>query len=383
MPKKSSTTTVTEISGYTVLPLRLPAVLPSSFPEPATHYLYLRPHEPRVFDADAARSLFLVNIPIDTTELHLRHLFSSQLAAGRVESVQFEGVFKSQSATTSESTSTTTTTTTVSEAQPQQQNKKRKRQEITSQELENQLRNVGIISTWDRELHSSGSHAIVTFVDKPAMEASLKAAKKAAKRGGKGAEGTVIIWGEGIEDRLPSLGSSRYRKHSTKLRYPSADELMGIVNEYMSLYTQMEETRAQEAARRAQEPDEDGFITVTKGPRFTNVAREDEVKELVEKQRKREEGLGDFYRFQNREKRKDRQNQLLRRFDDDRRKIERLKMSRGKIMVHSTSPFTYYENYTDNLLAWGDVKSYLVKSERDLCIYDGVTGLFIQSQNIS
>lgn len=336
MAKKSSTTTVTEISGYTVLPLRLPAVLPSSFPEPATHYLYLRPHEPRTPNPDAARSLFLVNVPIDTTELHLRHLFSSQLAAGRVESVQFEGVFKSQTATSSSNT-TTTATTTISAAQPQQQNKKRKRQEITSQELENQLRNVKFPSTWDRELHASGSHAIVTFVDKPAMEASLKAAKKAAKKGGKGAEGTVIIWGEGIEDRLPSLGSSRYRKHCTKLRYPSADELMGTVNEYMSLYTQMEETRTLEAARRAQEPDEDGFITVTKGPRFTDVAREDEVKELVEKQRKREEGLGDFYRFQNREKRKDRQNQLLRRFDDDRRKIEKLKMSRGKIMVHFTS----------------------------------------------
>lgn len=330
MPKKS--TTVTEISGYSVLPLKLPAVLPS-FSEPVTHYVYLRPHEPRIPDPDAVRSLFLVNVPIDTTELHLRHLFSSQLSAGRVEKVQFEGVFRS-------STNTTTATTAAIKADTSDAHhgKKRKRQDVvTSQELETQLRAAGLPSTWDRELHSSGSHAIVTFVDRPAMEASLKAVRKYASKEKK----SQIIWGEGIEDRLAPLGTARYRKHVAKLRYPPAGELLNIVNNYMSLYTQWEETRAAEAARRAAEPDEDGFITVTRGPRFTDVAREEEVRELVEKQRKREEGLGDFYRFQTREKRKERQNELLRRFDEDKRKIEKLKLSRGKIMV-CCHPYSVY-----------------------------------------
>lgn len=332
MPKKSSTS-ITEISGYSVLPIKLPVVSPS-LPEPVTHYVYLRPHEPRIPDPDAARSLFLVNVPIDTTELHLRHLFSSQLSAGRVERVQFEGVFRS-------STTTTTTPTAAIEAdtsdtqQQQQQGKKRKRQEVvTSAELETQLRAAGLPSTWDRELYSSGSHAIVTFVDRPAMEASLKAVRKYASKE-KETKKSKIIWGEGIEDRVAALGTTRYRKHVAKLRYPPAGELLSIVNNYMSLYTQWEETRAAEASRRAAEPDEDGFITVTRGPRFTDVAREEEVRELVEKQRKREEGLGDFYRFQTREKRKERQNELLRRFDEDKRKIEKLKMSRGRIMVCS------------------------------------------------
>ncbi|EEA18791.1 hypothetical protein TMatcc_010665 [Talaromyces marneffei ATCC 18224] len=322
MPKKSSTA-ITEISGYTVLPIKLPPALPS-FPELVTHYVYLRPHEPRIPDPDAARSLFLVNVPIDTTELHLRHLFSSQLSAGRVERVQFEGVFRS-------STSNTTATTAVIKADTSetQQGKKRKRQDvITSAELETQLRSAGFPSTWDRELHPSGSHAIVTFVDRPAMEASLKAVRKYAAKEKK----SPVIWGEGIEDRIATLGTTRYRKHVAKLRYPPADELLSIVNNYMSLYTQWEETCAAEASRRAAEPDEDGFITVTRGPRFTDVAREEEVKELVEKQRKREEGLGDFYRFQTREKRKERQNELLRKFDEDKRKIEKLKKSRGRIM---------------------------------------------------
>jgi hypothetical protein len=178
------------------------------------------------------------------------------------------------------------------------------------------------------------------------MEASLKAVRKYASREKK----SPVIWGEGIDDRVAALGTTRYRKHAAKLRYPSADELLSIVNNYMSLYTQWEETRAAEASRRAAEPDEDGFITVTRGPRFTDVAREEEVKELVEKQRKREEGLGDFYRFQTREKRKERQNELLRRFDEDKRKIEKLKSSRGRIMVcFSPTLSIFLKIYTDGI----------------------------------
>lgn len=348
MPKKS--TIPTEISGYTVLPLRLPAVLPSSFPDPVTHYIYIRPHEPRIPNPDAARSLFLVNIPVDTTELHLRHLFSSQLSAGRVERVVFDrssasaAVTKTTTPTTTPTTTTTTTTTaavsvdnTTISSSTQQSGRKRKRQQqeivkLTAADLQAQLSNIKLPSSWDRALHRSGSHAVVTFVDRPAMEASLKAVRKKAK----GKVASIITWGEGIEDRIVSthsLGSARYRRHVTKLRFPAADELLGVVDEYMSLFARVEETRASEAARRAQEPDDDGFVTVTKGPRFTDVAREEEVKELVERQRKREEGLGDFYRFQTREKRKERQNDLLRRFEEDKRKIEKLKKSRGKIMV--------------------------------------------------
>ncbi|OKL58393.1 hypothetical protein UA08_06215 [Talaromyces atroroseus] len=340
MPKKSSSI---EISGYTVLPLRLPAT--PSFPSPATHYLYLRAHEPRIPDADAPRSLFLVNLPIDTTELHLRHLFSSQLSAGRVEKVHF-------GSTATSAATTTTVSTTASEAG---QGKKRKRDEITASDLQNQLENVKLPSTWDRALHASGSHAVVTFVDRPAMEASLKAARKAARsrsrstEGEKKNKGITIPWAEGIEDRVPNLGASRYQKHCNELRFPAADELSGIVNEYMSLFAQVEETRARESARRAQEPDEDGFVTVTKGPRLTDLAaREEEVRELVEKQKRREEGLGDFYRFQTREKRKERQNDLLKRFDEDRRKIEKLKRGRGGIMglhlVRYISQFQYSQH---------------------------------------
>ncbi|OJJ48093.1 hypothetical protein ASPZODRAFT_130019 [Penicilliopsis zonata CBS 506.65] len=302
-----------EIAGFSILPLQLPGT--PVLPEPATHYLYLRPHEPRVPDLDSVRSLFVVNIPIDTTEAHLRHLFGTQLSAGRVERVEFEDAptGKAHSAP----------------AIAAQGNlvKSKKRKRVTADELQSQLDEVRLPASWDRQLQKSGARAIVVFVDKPSMEASLKAARKVGKKGK-----STIVWGEGIEDRVPSLGLARYVAHD-RLRYPSRAELLLAVNDYMVVFDQVAEARKREEARKAQEPDEDGFITVTSGPKLNSAAREDEMRELVERQKKKSQGLEDFYRFQSREKRKEKQNELLRRFDEDKKRLEDMKRRRGKIRL--------------------------------------------------
>lgn len=315
-----------EVAGYTTLPLQLPGT--AAFPKPATHYLYLRPHEPRIPDPDSSRSLFLVNVPIDTTEAHLRHLFGTQLSAGRVESVSFEDVPVKKHSVAA------TTETNVAH-----RNKKRKR--VTADDLQSQLDDISLPSTWDRQLQKSGAHAIVIFADKPSMESSLKAAAKAARKG------TTIVWGESIPtDRAPALGLQRYLTHE-RMRYPDRATLLRTVNEFMTVFGQVAEARKREESKRLAEPDEDGFVTVTHGPKLNSVAREDELKELVEKQKKAG-GLEDFYRFQSREKRKERQNQLLKRFDEDKRKLQDMKKRRGNIRVSYDQTLGYYVHLLAN-----------------------------------
>lgn len=302
-----------EVAGYTTLPLQLPPT--STYPTPATHYLYIRPHEPRIPDPDSTRSLFIVNVPIDTTEVHLRHLFSTQLSAGRIERITFEDVpvKKPGLATATEPNLS------------HRPNKKRKR--ITADDLQSALDEIQPPSTWDRALQKSGAHAIVVFADKPSMESSLKAAAKAARKG------HTLIWGEGIPaDRIPPLGVQRYISHERR-RYPERAALLRTVSDFMTVFEQVSEARKKEEAKKAGVPDEDGFVTVVNGPKLNSVAREEEMRELVERQKKKEEGLEDFYRFQSREKRKERQQLLLRRFDEDRRKLQDIKMRRGKIRV--------------------------------------------------
>ncbi|KAJ5273899.1 Ribosomal RNA-processing protein 7 [Penicillium angulare] len=301
-----------DIPGYTTLPIQLPST--PLFPKPATHNLYIRPHEPRIPDPDSTRSLFIVNFPIDTTETHIRHLFGAQLSAGRVASVQFEEHQNKKS----KSSSAVSTESNLQSSN----NKKRKR--ITSSDLQVTLDNISLPETWNRPLHKSGTHAIVIFADRSSMENSLKAATKASRKQ------TTLIWGEGIESRIPELGIKRYRTHE-KMRYPNRADILRSVNDFMTVFEQVAEAKKREEHRKIGEPDEDGFVTVTHGPKLNSVAREDEAKELLERQKKKGEGLEDFYRFQSREKRKERQNELLRKFDEDKKKLADIKMRKGKI----------------------------------------------------
>ncbi|PWN19225.1 hypothetical protein BCV69DRAFT_284376 [Microstroma glucosiphilum] len=81
------------IAGFHILPLSIPtssvaSSSSSSSSSPTQHYLYLRPHEVTSSKdtLPKGRTLFLVNLPVDTTEGHLRSLFEK---AGRVEEVRF------------------------------------------------------------------------------------------------------------------------------------------------------------------------------------------------------------------------------------------------------------------------------------------------------
>jgi hypothetical protein len=173
----------------------------------------------------------------------------------------------------------------------------------------------------------------VVFVDKASMEASLKAARKAARK----SSSSAITWAEGLDkSKIPALGLQRYITHQ-RACYPPRADLLRRVNEYMNVFTEVAEARKREAARRAAEPDEDGFVTVTSGPRLTSAAGEEEAKRLIEKQKKKQEGFGDFYRFQSREKRKERQIELLKKFDEDKKKLEEMKLRKGKIRVRVPS----------------------------------------------
>ena len=102
---------------------------------------------------------------------------------------------------------------------------------------------------------------------------------------------------------------------------------------YFTIFNRKEEEAAQLAKRLRNEPDEDGFVTVTRGGRAAP-ARRDEAEEarrkMLEKQKKKTDDTQNFYRFQLREKRKAEQADLLKRFAEDRKKVNAMKQKRGK-----------------------------------------------------
>ena len=116
------------------------------------------------------------------------------------------------------------------------------------------------------------------------------------------------------------------------LSFPPRATLLETINSYMTAYASLESERARALARKRQEPDEDGFVTVTRGGR-TGPARMEEAAEKLDKQKERQKGLDDFYRFQGREKRKERETQLRRKFEGDREKVKRMREARGAFKV--------------------------------------------------
>ena len=181
------------ISSYCIFPIVLPAL--ASNPVPATHFLYIKPDEPKVPIYTTNRSLFLVNVPSDATALHLRHLFSKQLSlpSGRIESVEFEGKRPSSSRPEHEF---------PRELSLELANRVKKRKREAEMKDSKLLEEAKFPATRDRESHQSGSTAVVVFVDRASMEATIKAIKLHRK------EKRRVTWGEGLENRVPVLGST-------------------------------------------------------------------------------------------------------------------------------------------------------------------------------
>lgn len=110
----------------------------------------------------------------------------------------------------------------------------------------------------------------------------------------------------------------------------------------MSAFAAQEELQAELRARQRQEPDEEGFVLVTKGGR-NGPARQDLVQEQAEKQKEKQKGLEDFYRFQGREKRKERAGELVRKFEEDKERVRRMKERRGNFKVISYPGFVVHK----------------------------------------
>ncbi|KAH0359388.1 hypothetical protein KCU65_g9996, partial [Aureobasidium melanogenum] len=291
--------TPTSVNDYTILPLSIPPT--DSFPQATKHYLYLRPNAPKVPTENTPRELFVVNLPIDATEPHLRSLFATHGAGARVERVEFEG---------------TRTGKKLTAPVTSKSGKKRKRGGEAEAKMEQ------LPELWDRRVGRSGNTCVVVFVDVAAMEMALKEVRKVVKAG------KEVIWDAEAGEKVPGLGAARYLHHHT-LRFPSTVALQASVDAYMTAFAEQEATRARLLARQRAEPDEDGFITVTRGGRM-GPARQEEAQEKAEKQKEKQKGKEDFYRFQMREKRKEKANELLKGFEEDRKKVKAMKMKRNK-----------------------------------------------------
>jgi ribosomal RNA-processing protein 7 len=300
---------------FAVLPVKMPRMPSCSVT--AIHEIRVKRHTPRLPTANDSRSLFLKNVPVDSSELHFRALFISLIGAGRFETVVFE-----------DENGQDTVADPAHAVRVAGYGKKRKREEVEAEERANAKEEVAarLPEIWTRKLRTSAAIAVVRLADQRSVELVLKAMAKVRK------SKKYPVWGAGISAAEPPLGSQWITSYLTLAR-ADKNVTQAAVHAFFKTFNRKEKEAAEMAKRLRSEPDEDGFVTVVRGGREAPANKdsaEEAQRKMAEKEAKKKSELADFYRFQVREKRKEEQAVLLRQFEEDRRKVDGMRAKRRK-----------------------------------------------------
>ena len=317
---------------FHVLPISIPP-WPSLPKGGVIHHLFFRRNAPAIPTAGDSRSLFVANVPVDSTEPHFRALFSSLVGTGRFESISFEGDCLA-----------TNNFDQLSDAQPAQalrlplhQTGSRKRrhnasdaEDVAEGQQKGEDEAARLPRTWPRPLRRSGGSAVVMLADDKSVEQVLRAIAKVHQ------SRNFPPWGERLASvPTPGFGSAWLRAHM-RSSYPDRSAVQTAVDAFSVSFARREREAAKLARRLRNEPDEDGFVTVTRaaaGGRTAPATRaeaEEARQRLAGREERKKRELHDFYRFQLRERRKAEQANLQRQFEDDRKTVAAMRENRTK-----------------------------------------------------
>ncbi|KIM76357.1 hypothetical protein PILCRDRAFT_826343 [Piloderma croceum F 1598] len=302
------------IAGFTIIPV--------TYSSSSTHIIYARPHSgskktPKQ-TLPNGRTLFLVNVPPDTTERELILLFKH---AGTVEKVVFDhdGV-ELPEAEESESESEGEEDAVVEDESQEQPHKKRK----VSKDDTGPPKVSPLPRTPLRTLRKTGTCAHVIFLDSSSLERALTTPQKPRP------------WPRSPDE--PS-GLAHYMALYDSLR-PPLDAVREHADTSMELYEYELARSKQNSSHRKGEAvvDEDGFTLVTRGGAYgktlgggVGVANKTfDGSSLNKHGRKKKEGKEKdaFYAFQKAEKQRKAIMDLKKNWEADKAKVEKLKESR-------------------------------------------------------
>ncbi|CAE6523471.1 unnamed protein product [Rhizoctonia solani] len=320
MPKAAAKATAkaTTLAGFSVLPLQLQGSV--------EHFLYLRANQSGTKNTtDAAvkpdgRTLFLVNVPCDAIDRDLISLFKF---AGTVERV----IFPKQSATQSEE---------LEEEREEEGND----DEVTSKSKSKTSpppRASPLLDTTLRRSRNSGRTAHVVFLDESSLSRALSLPSSSKN---------ALSWPPADTSAEPR-GMGLYLKRHKSLR-PALDTVSTHVDAYMQRFD-FEQAAKRAAASQYKKGvpiiDEDGFELVTRGGAYGKtvgggvgvaskkfelaVKRGDLAAEKKKKKgRDKSKDLEGLYAHEQREKKRKAFMELRERFEEDKKKVAKLKSTR-------------------------------------------------------
>ncbi|KAI5983087.1 ribosomal RNA-processing protein 7-domain-containing protein [Pisolithus albus] len=308
------------------------AVIPVAYAH-STHIIYAKAHasfsKPTKSIFPPARSLFLVNVPVDATERELSLFFRY---AGTVERVVFDQTdlgdlelhgHASGSGSASEDGDSEGPDTSMdvdaeenAESRPRKSRKDKKKDEPTPPAV------VPLPAGPHRTLHKTGAVAHVVFLDSSVLTKALTPLPKPR------------VWPSSEEPR----GVARYRALYDEQR-PRLDIVKAHADTAMELYEfELAKSRHKSAYRKGEAlVDKDGFTMVVRGGAYgktlgggVSVASKQfqAAGKTGNKQKKEPREKTLFYAFQKAERQRQAIMDLKNNFEEDKARVERLKRSR-------------------------------------------------------
>ena len=196
------------------------------------------------------------------------------------------------------------------------------------------------LKSMNKEISEGGDHYAIQLDDDRFEELELETAQLTASENHDSDDDESQDDAEKqAEQSLTGIHAVAAQARQKAGRHISREKLMNMCNEAMSSY-EAEEAEAERRARlAAEQPDEDGFVTVAHGtaPSFaTNELEEGHLqrRRAGKRSRKRKgrsgaDELADFYRFQLKEERKKEVVDLKKRFEEDLKKVKKMKEERA------------------------------------------------------
>jgi len=319
-PRKKSKSLREFKSGFKILKIEMPPLkIFSSLNSnevktiPVSHYIYFKKHESYRNDEDtpADCTIFVCNLPVDTTIPHLKHIFKhcGHIVNCKMNKSPIDLLENSEEIL------------------------------MEDEEMEN---------VFGREVYTTGISAHVVFSNEDGVDRALSMKQKTRvwKPDNSFDDEDDVIEEEvsdmEADDETLNFDSEAdamplgYKQWMQQYKYtrPRPKALKTRVDNYMVNFTRMEEIEKLELDKKINIVDEDGFTLVTRrARRNTNIskdgasvtaARYEDVKNLKPKKKE----LQDFYRFQMKEKKRNELAELRRKFEEDKKRIAELKSTR-------------------------------------------------------
>ncbi|PVU99631.1 hypothetical protein BB559_000528 [Furculomyces boomerangus] len=317
-PKNSQSNLM--INDYKVVP-----IIVDQEDHSTIHYIYMKKHISKINEEHLpeARTLYIINLPVDTNLKALKSFFKG---IGRVSNVYFSGlagidVFQIEN----QRLKSAKLREEIANSQKTDSNDSKKVSKANSKASKTENKEMDIDPVAFGNYLVSGSSAHVVFLEEAELNNVMDTDFK-----------PKLWYGtrNSNEDPEEYKGLQKYLYEYRGLR-PPVDMLKKELDDYMAKFEakQYEKERLFKAQKNV--PDEDGFITVTysKNKADSNVmpvsanAKDSHIaSKLAEKEKKT--NFSNFYRWQQRENKKDQITTLRKKFEQDKKKIENLKSGR-------------------------------------------------------